>query len=72
MGSEMCIRDRSSGVFPVFMSMQQPEEGPSRSDYIPRSATVRVTCGAAQRSAVEAKLINLGGLGVRSFRGPQF
>ena len=58
----------SNGVFPVFMNTAEEKSGSS--DYIPRSVTVRVTCRQAQREAVEAKLINLGGRHIRSGRAP--
>lgn len=60
----------SNGVFPVFMGVKEDEDSRS-SDYVPRSVSVRIICREQQRSAVEAKLINLGALHVRSFRGPQ-
>lgn len=61
----------SNGVFPVFMGVREEEGNTGRSDYVPRSVSVRIICREPQRHAVEAKLINLGALHVRSFRGPQ-
>ncbi|MCI8623354.1 MAG: hypothetical protein HFG26_06780 [Provencibacterium sp.] len=66
-GTSVGVGAVSNGIFPIFTDFQgEDEDSARRSDYIPRSVTVRVTCTQAQRSAVEAKLINLGGLRIRS------
>ncbi|MCI8440998.1 MAG: hypothetical protein HFG27_00505 [Provencibacterium sp.] len=70
-GSSMGVGPVSGGVFPVVLNVGLSEEKPESSDYIPRSVTVRVTCRQQQRESVEAKLINLGGRHVRSFKQAQ-
>lgn len=53
---------------PVYLGAAGSEQTDRHSsDYIPRSVTLRITCESGLRDRVEARLINLGALKIRSF-----